>query len=43
VGRTGFKSEQFPARQQVMLSGNAMRSDAVGWRLEVRRDLGSDF
>ena len=43
VGRTGFKSEQFPARQQVMLTGNAMRSDATGWRLEVRRDMGSDF
>lgn len=43
VGRTGMKSEQFPARQQVMLTGNAMRSDATGWRLEVRRDMGSDY
>lgn len=43
VGRSGFKSEQFPARQQVMLTANPMRSDAVGWRLEIRRDLGTDY
>lgn len=43
VGRSGFKQEQFPARQQVMLAGNALSSAATGWRLEIRRALGSDF
>lgn len=43
VGRSGMRAEQFPARQQVNLKGNALTSQATGWRLEIRGDNGSDF
>ncbi len=36
VGETGYKTMTIPSRRQVQLTGNAITSKAVMWRLDIR-------